>query len=85
MKRLILTSFNTPKATRTVRAATGLQVLTHVDITGLMSVEDLHPIFREMAAKPGLKGSPTTLGVAYDGWGPSPTVAEIKIIMALAE
>ncbi|KAM7193655.1 amidohydrolase family protein [Naviculisporaceae sp. PSN 640] len=55
------------------------------NISGLVTVEDLYPVFRQMAAKPGLKNSPTTLAVSYDGWGPNPNVAEIDKIMALAQ
>ncbi|KAH6685733.1 hypothetical protein F5X68DRAFT_240956 [Plectosphaerella plurivora] len=58
---------------------------TFANISGLVTVEDLYPIFRDMAAKEGLKGSPTTLGIAYDGWGPNPNVPEINNIMVLAE
>ncbi|KAK4213367.1 hypothetical protein QBC37DRAFT_440804 [Rhypophila decipiens] len=57
---------------------------TFANITGLVTVEDLYPVFRQMAAKPSLKKSPTTLAVAYDGWGPNPNVAEIDKIMSLA-
>jgi len=55
------------------------------NITGLITVEQLYPVFRAIAKKPGLKNSPTTLGIAYDGWGPNPNVAEINKIMALAK
>ena len=58
---------------------------TFANISGLVTVEDLYPVFKAMAAKPGLKKSPTTLGVAYDGWGPNPNVGEINKIMALAK
>ncbi|KAK3314819.1 hypothetical protein B0H66DRAFT_323132 [Apodospora peruviana] len=58
---------------------------TFANITGLVTVEDLYPVIREMAKKPGLRNSPTTLGIAYDGWGPNPNVAEINKIMALAK
>jgi hypothetical protein len=64
--------------------ARGFWDFTFAIIAGLVTVEDLHPIFRDMTAKPGLKKSSTTLGVAYDGWGPNPNVAEINSIMALA-
>ncbi|KAK3902147.1 amidohydrolase family protein [Staphylotrichum tortipilum] len=57
---------------------------TFANITGLITVEQLYPVFRAMAKKPGLKDSPTTLGIAYDGWGPNPNVGEINNIMALA-
>lgn len=57
---------------------------TFANITGLITVEELYPVFRNMAAKTGLRSSPTTLGIAYDGWGPNPNVGEINKIMALA-
>ncbi|KAK0649739.1 hypothetical protein B0T16DRAFT_326554 [Cercophora newfieldiana] len=55
------------------------------NLTGLVTVEDLYPIFKTMAKKPALKNSPTTVGIAYDGWGPNPNVGEINKIMALAK
>ncbi|KAG7284786.1 hypothetical protein NEMBOFW57_009398 [Staphylotrichum longicolle] len=58
---------------------------TFANLTGLITVEQLYPVFRDMAKKPGLKDSPTTLGIAYDGWGPNPNVGEINKIMALAK
>jgi cytosine/adenosine deaminase-related metal-dependent hydrolase len=58
---------------------------TFANITGVITVEQLYPVFRDMAKKPGLKNSPTTLGMAYDGWGPNPNVGEINKIMALAK
>ena len=58
---------------------------TFANITGLVTVEQLYPIFRNMAAKVGSADSPTTLGIAYDGWGPNPNVGEINNIMALAQ
>jgi cytosine/adenosine deaminase-related metal-dependent hydrolase len=58
---------------------------TFANITDLITVEQLYPIFREMASKAALKDSPTTLAIAYDGWGPNPNVGEINKIMALAE
>ncbi|KAK4170806.1 amidohydrolase family protein [Triangularia setosa] len=58
---------------------------TFANITGLITVEQLYPVFRDMAAKAGLRSSPTTLGIAYDGWGPNPNVGEINKIMALAK
>jgi cytosine/adenosine deaminase-related metal-dependent hydrolase len=58
---------------------------TFANITGLVTVEQLYPIFRDMAAKVGSAKSPTTLGIAYDGWGPNPNVGEINKIMALAK
>jgi len=58
---------------------------TFANITDLITVEQLYPVFREMAAKAALKNSPTTLGIAYDGWGPNPNVGEINKIMALAK
>jgi len=57
---------------------------TFANITGLVTVEQLYPIFRAIAAKPALRNSPTTLAIAYDGWGPDPNVPEIHKIMALA-
>ncbi|KAK4165598.1 amidohydrolase family protein [Cladorrhinum sp. PSN259] len=57
---------------------------TFANITGLITVEQLYPVFRNMSAKPGLRNSPTSLGIAYDGWGPNPNVGEINKIMALA-
>lgn len=54
------------------------------NITDLVTVEQLYPVFREMAKKAGLKNSLTTLGISYDGWGPNPNVGEIDKIMALA-
>lgn len=45
----------------------------------------LYPVFKDMAKKPGLKNSPTTLAITYDGWGPNPNVGEIDKIMALAK
>lgn len=57
---------------------------TFANITGLITVEELYPVFRNMAAKTGLRSSATTLGIAYDGWGPNPNVGEINKIMALA-
>jgi len=58
---------------------------TFANITGLITVEQLYPVFRDIAAKAALKKSPTTLGIAYDGWGPNPNVGEINKIMALAK
>ncbi|KAK4194501.1 amidohydrolase family protein [Triangularia verruculosa] len=58
---------------------------TFANITGLITVEQLYPVFRSMAAKVGLSSSPTTLGIAYDGWGPNPNIGEINKIMALAK
>jgi len=58
---------------------------TFANITDLITVEQLYPVFRAMAKKPGLKNSPTTLGIAYDGWGPNPNVGEINKIMELAK
>ena len=59
---------------------------TFANITGLVTVEQLYPVFWDIAKKPGLKNSPTTtLGIAYDGWGPNPNVAEINAIMKLAK
>lgn len=58
---------------------------TFANITGLITVERLFPVFRNLAAKPALRRSPTTLGIAYDGWGPNPNVGEINNIMALAQ
>ncbi|GAB1316116.1 hypothetical protein MFIFM68171_06326 [Madurella fahalii] len=58
---------------------------TFANITGLITVEQLYPVFRDMAAKATLNNSPTTLGIAYDGWGPNPNVGEINKIMALAK
>ena len=55
------------------------------NITDLVTVEQLYPVFRDMAAIVGQKESPTTLGIAYDGWGPNPNVGEINKIMALAK
>ena len=57
---------------------------TFANITGLITVEQLYPVLRSIAKKPGLKDSPTSLGIAYDGWGPNPNVGEIDKIMALA-
>ncbi len=54
------------------------------NISGLVTVEQLYPVFRQMAMKPGLKTSPTTLALAYDAWGPFPNVGEIQKIMDLA-
>jgi cytosine/adenosine deaminase-related metal-dependent hydrolase len=58
---------------------------TFANISGVITVDQLYPVFREMAAKPALKTSPTSIGIAYDGWGPNPNVAEINTIMALAK
>jgi cytosine/adenosine deaminase-related metal-dependent hydrolase len=58
---------------------------TFANLTGLITVEQLYPVFRDLAKKPGLKNSPTTLGIAYDGWGPNPNVDEINKIMKLAK
>lgn len=58
---------------------------TFANLTGLITVEELYPIFRDMVAKKGLKNSPTTVGIAYDGWGPNPNVGEIDKIMDLAK
>ncbi|KAK5651628.1 hypothetical protein OQA88_11803 [Cercophora sp. LCS_1] len=55
------------------------------NLTGLVTVDDLHPIFRDLAKKKDLKNSPTTLGISYDAWGPNPNVAEIDKLMALAK
>jgi cytosine/adenosine deaminase-related metal-dependent hydrolase len=55
------------------------------NISGVITVEQLYPVFRDLAKKPALKKSPTTLGIAYDGWGPNPNVPEIDKIMALAK
>ncbi|KAK4664286.1 uncharacterized protein QC763_504160 [Podospora pseudopauciseta] len=57
---------------------------TFANITGLITIEELYSVFRNMAGKTGLRSSPTTLGIAYDGWGPNPNVGEINKIMALA-
>lgn len=57
---------------------------TFANITGLITVEQLYPVFQAMATKPGLRTSKTTVGIAYDGWGPNPNVGEINKIMALA-
>ncbi|KAK4224323.1 amidohydrolase family protein [Podospora fimiseda] len=54
------------------------------NISGVITVEQLLPIYRQMAAKPALKNSLVSLGIAYDGWGPNPNVAEIDKIMDLA-
>jgi len=58
---------------------------TFANITGLITVDELHPVFRDLAKKPALKKSPTELGIAYDGWGPNPNVGEINKMMALAK
>ncbi len=58
---------------------------TFANVTGLITVEQLYPIFRNIAKRPGLKDSPTSLGIAYDGWGPNPNVGEINKIMGLAK
>jgi cytosine/adenosine deaminase-related metal-dependent hydrolase len=58
---------------------------TFANISGLITVEQLYPVFRDIAAKPELIDSPTTLGIAYDGWGPNPNVGEINNIMSLAK
>jgi len=59
---------------------------TFANITDLITVEQLYPVFRAMATKLSkLKNSPTTLGIAYDGWGPNPNVGEIDKIMELAK
>ncbi|KAK3368541.1 hypothetical protein B0H63DRAFT_423202 [Podospora didyma] len=58
---------------------------TFANITGLITVEQLYPVFRDMAAKVALAKSPTTLAIAYDGpWGPGANIGEINKIMALA-
>jgi cytosine/adenosine deaminase-related metal-dependent hydrolase len=58
---------------------------TFANVTDLITVEQLYPVFRDMAAIVGSKSSPTTLGISYDGWGPNPNVGEINNIMALAK
>lgn len=55
------------------------------NLTDVITVEQLYPIFRELAKNPSLKASPTTIAIAYDGWGPNPNIAEINKIMALAQ
>lgn len=56
------------------------------NLTGVITVDELYPVFRQLAALPALKkSSTTTLAIAYDGFGPNPNVAEIDKIMALGK
>jgi len=43
--------------------------------------------FRHLASKAAFKGTPTSLGIAYDGFGPNPpaVVSEVNTIMGLAK
>jgi cytosine/adenosine deaminase-related metal-dependent hydrolase len=41
--------------------------------------------FRDIAEKSEHDGTPTTIGIAYDGFGPSPNVEEVEQVMSLIE
>ncbi|KAK0639563.1 amidohydrolase-like protein [Cercophora newfieldiana] len=48
-------------------------------------VQDQIANFEDLASNPAFKGSPTEICIAYDGFGPTPNVAEVQAIMGLAE
>lgn len=49
------------------------------------SMEEQFANFRGIAQRAEFKGSPTTLGIAYDGFGPEPDVDEVDTVMGLAK
>lgn len=49
------------------------------------TMEEQYANFRDLAERAEFKGSPTSLGIAYDGWGPNPNVDEVHSIMELAK
>lgn len=46
---------------------------------------ELLQIFRDIADEGYYQGTPTTLGIAYDAWGPNPDRNEVDSIMKLTE
>ncbi|KAI6322185.1 hypothetical protein MCOR30_007735 [Pyricularia oryzae] len=53
--------------------------------TTASEIPELLQVFRDIADEGYYQGSPTTLGIAYDAWGPDPNRAEIDSIMQLTE
>ncbi|KAK4209566.1 5-methylthioadenosine/S-adenosylhomocysteine deaminase [Rhypophila decipiens] len=49
------------------------------------SIEEQFANFRDLATKAEFEGSPTSLGIAYDNFGPNPDVEEVKTVMDLAK
>lgn len=49
------------------------------------TVEDQLPNFRDIANRGDYKNTPTTIGVAYDFFGPAPNVNEVNAVIGLAK
>ncbi|EJT71296.1 amidohydrolase [Gaeumannomyces tritici R3-111a-1] len=53
--------------------------------TSTTDIPALTRVFREIAQNASFEGSPTTLGISYDAWGPNPNINEVNTIMDLAK
>ena len=49
------------------------------------SVRDQLSNFRDIAVKAIFKGSPTSIGIAYDSWSPNPMTNEVQSVIELAK
>jgi cytosine/adenosine deaminase-related metal-dependent hydrolase len=49
------------------------------------TVPEQIPNFREIATTAAFKGTRTSLGIAYDNFGPNPNVAEVNTLLSLAK
>ncbi|KAK3319642.1 amidohydrolase [Cercophora scortea] len=49
------------------------------------SLEQQFSDFRDIAKAASFKGTPTSLGIAYDSFGPNPNVSEVNVVMGLAK
>ena len=54
------------------------------NVTG-WNVTQQYPAFREIASKATFKGTHTSLGIAYDYFGPDPNMSEVDTIAGLAK
>ncbi len=54
------------------------------NVTNFTVPEEI-PNFRDIATKASFKGTRTSLGIAYDSFGPNPNVGEVNSLLGLAE
>ena len=53
--------------------------------TSVAEIPALTTVFRDIARNASFEGSPTSLGISYDAFGPDPNINEVNTIMDLAK